>query len=143
MIFASEGWVNANIPTPAAPAVTAYDLRIFSIDSGSFAIARRFMEPSASRPLRSYFPGKGRVKVSYAISPRRQMSNAWTWWRAARPFALFAKRAEACRLRGHGQCLERREEITGLSAGTAALVAAVHPASDRTNGLQRPLIESV
>jgi hypothetical protein len=39
--------------------------------------------------------------------------------------------AEACRLRGHGQCLERREETTSLSSGTAGLVAAAHPASDR------------
>jgi hypothetical protein len=38
--------------------------------------------------------------------------------------------AEACRLRGHGQCLERREETTSLSSGTAGLVAAAHPASD-------------
>src|ERR1035438_3930544 len=39
--------------------------------------------------------------------------------------------AEAYRLRGHGQCLERREETTSLSSGTAGLVAAAHPASDQ------------
>ncbi len=33
-------------------------------------------------------------------------------------------------LRRHGQCLERREETTSFSFGTAGLVAAAHRASD-------------
>jgi len=45
--------------------------------------------------------------------------------------------AEACRLRGHGQGLERREETTSPSAGTAGLVAAAHPGSEQNPSRNR------
>src|SRR5579872_4809720 len=35
--------------------------------------------------------------------------------------------AGACSLRGHGQCLERREETASLSSGTAGMAAAADP----------------
>src|SRR5215472_12603309 len=35
--------------------------------------------------------------------------------------------AGSCSLRGHGQCLERREETASLSTGTAGMVATTDP----------------
>ncbi len=69
--------------------------------------------------------------TSYHINHCANVNHCTTLGRHAHPrHPGSLNPAEACRLSGYGQCLERRKETTSLSSGTAGLVAAAHPASD-------------